>query len=217
MLSFGLIKRAVLELINQATIAGENVPLSYNGQADFVRRIPALINQAIMKIRTTVFPERRVAELSDGEDRGDWTLFPLPADCLSLLSGGVRRKTDRGVIPENRFQLTGMSILLPASPASDGHSLPETGQALPETGSGYYIEYLAYPVQLPPDPDDSFSLEETPEVIQAAEYYAAAQLVMMEDEFSYASLMNEFESRLSSMAAPVTARVHAVRDVYGGS
>ena len=210
MLSFGLIKRAVLELINQATIAGAEVPLSYNNQADYVRRIPNLINQAVMKIRTTLKPDLRTAELSDGERGDGGTLYPLPPDCRALVSGGVWRGTagdsqagERHFPMErtNDYRLMGRSILI-LSP--DGGPKPR-----------YFVEYQAYPVQLPADPGDEFRLEETPEVIQAAEYYAAAQLIMMEDEFSYASLMNEYESRLAAMAPPPAAQVHPVRDVYG--
>ena len=39
-------------------------------------------------------------------------------------------------------------------------------------------------------------------------------LVMMEDEFTYTNLMNEYEARLAAMRPPLTAEVHTVRSVY---
>lgn len=207
--TYAEIRRAVLELINQSTIAGEDVALTYNNQADYVRRIPNLINQAVMKIRTTTLPERRIAELSGGTRRDGGTAWSLPDDCRALVSGGVLRMTPKGQVRTNLYRLLGRTLLvLEPWPPSDR-------ERRGAERSGVLIEYFAYPVQLPQDPDDDYPFEETPEVVQAAEYYAAAMLVMMEDQFSYATLMNEYESRLASMVPPLTAEIRPVEDVYG--
>ena len=215
-MEYGTIKRSVLELINQSTIAGESVALTYNNQADYVLRIPNLINQGIMKIRTTVFPDRRTTELTDGTRRGNEMLYPLPANCRSLVSGGVWKVSHHCAERTNEYSLLGKSILLPARPIRSPE--PEYvigGWTVEVHDGGYFIEYFAYPEQLPADPTDDYPLMETPEVIQAAEYYAAAMLVLMEDEFTYSTLMREFEERRTAMRPPLTAEVHPVHDAYG--
>ena len=214
----------MLELINQSTIAGESIALTYNNQADYVRRIPALINHAVMKIRTTTKPDRRTAELTDGERRGNWILFPLPSNCQNLISGSVFRLTPGGGLEHPAdYRIVGSQIWVPDTGRSPRHCPPPDGPPggdpfpdFPEpVSSGVFVEYTAYPVQLPPDPPDSYPMEETPDVIQAAEYYAAAALVMMEDEFLYSTLMREFEERLEQMRPRITAEFVPVRDVYG--
>ena len=234
----------MLELINQSTVAGEDVALSYNNQADYVRRIPRFLNQAILKIRTTVRPERRIAKLTGGSRIGDGILYPLPSDCRQFLSGGVWFLPDRG-LPSDRGGLSdrqppsGGGALSDRRSPSDREGMERTqhyqllGQSIlvPGRGGGmtadsllldgdYYVEYEAYPVQLPTDPDnsrippDDWELDETPEIIQAAEYYAAAMLVMMEDEFTYASLMNEYEDRRARMSPRATAETRSLEDPY---
>lgn len=199
-MKYAEIRRAVLELIDQSTVAGEEVPLSYNNQADYVRKIPNLIDQAITRIRTTVLPDRRTAELTDGERRGGGVRYPLPADCRQLLSGSVACLDTRGrVMPTNRFRIAGRFI---------------TFQRPMDPEARHYVEYLAWPVHLPADAPDEYDLDETPDVIQAAEYYAAAMLVIREDEYLHANLMNEYETRLAAMQAPVTVEYTPVLDAF---
>ena len=214
MASYGNIKRAVLELINQSTIHGESVPLSYNGQSDYVLKIPNLINQAVMKIRTTTKPERTTVALSEGTVRGDWTCYPLPANCRSIVTGGVWKVNGQHSERTNDYRLRGNQILLPTPKLQSDVPEAVVGWDVDVCDGGYFIEYTPYPSQLPGDPSDNFDLYETPEVVQAAEYYTAAMLVMMEDEFTYTNLMNEYEARLAAMRPPLTAEVHTVRSVY---
>ena len=54
-----------------------------------------------------------------------------------------------------------------------------------------------------------------PEVIQTATYYASAYLVLQEDEFAYATLYNDYESRLGRISPGITAEVQPVEDSYG--
>lgn len=209
------VKRHVLELINQSTIAGENVPLSYNNQADYVRRIPALLNQGITKIRGTRLPKINNMQLTGGELHGSFVKYALPADCRELISGGIRRMGDCGrglfAVPGNQWFIQGGQLWLPADHTSDGTPCPVEDNP----GNWYSIEYRAFSPQYPIDPADDYALDERSDVIQAAEYYAAAMLVIMEDQFTYGQLMNEYESRLAAMMPPVTAEMHPIQDVYG--
>ena len=47
-MTYGQVKRAALRLLNASTIAGSEVPLSYNDQADLVLAMPSLVDDAVM-------------------------------------------------------------------------------------------------------------------------------------------------------------------------
>lgn len=211
-MKYAEIRRAVLELIDQSTIAGEDVSPSYNNQADYLRKIPALLNQAITKIRTTRLPKLLIAQLSEGEVNGAWVKYALPSDCRELVSGGIRLMGDCGPspVPDDRYMILGSQLWLPAVRPPGCAACPP--EEVP--GMFYLVEYRAFPPQFPADPTEDFALDETPDVIQAAEYYAAAMLVIREDEYLHANLMNEYEARLAAMAPPLTAEVHPIADVY---
>ena len=191
------IKRAVLELIDQYSVAGESVSPAYNNQSDTLQRIPGLINQALLDIRTGPAPERNVCRLERGERLPNgWRQHSLPGDFWRLCSGGVRKLTDDGLQLTNDYQLLGERALL--------------------TPEGVYMaEYYHYPEQLPDDPSDDYECGETAEVIRLACLYAAACLMRTEDEFAYTTLYNEYESRLSRLTPAVAAEIHSVQNVYG--
>ena len=193
------IKRAVLSHINQYTMAGAQVAQTYNNQADYLNRIPVLVNEALVNIRTLVKPIPVVYALDYGEPYGGMVRYELPEDFWSLRSGGVSVIRDGKFRKTNQYRLQGKKYIL-----------------VPEDGS-YTVEYYRYPVQLPLDNTltDSYELDEDPEVIQAATYYASAYLVLQEDEFAYATLYNDYESRLGRISPGVTAEVQPIEDSYG--
>ena len=193
------IKRAVLSHINQYTMAGTQVSPSYNNQADYLNRIPVLLNEALVNIRTLVKPIPVVLPLTDGEPYGGMIRYELPTDCWTIKTGGVSVIRDGKFQRTNQYRLQGKKYIL-----------------VPEDGS-YTVEYYRYPVQLPLDNTltDSYEVEEDPEVIQTATYYASAYLVLQEDEFAYATLYNDYESRLGRISPGITAEVQPVEDSYG--
>ena len=193
------IKRAVLSHINQYTMAGAQVAQTYNNQADYLNRIPVLVNEALVNIRTLVKPIPVVYSLDYGEPYGGMMRYELPTDFWSLRSGGVSVIRDGKFRKTNQYRLQGKKYIL-----------------VPEDGS-YTVEYYRYPVQLPLDNTltDSYELDEDPEVIQTATYYASAYLVLQEDEFAYATLYNDYESRLGRISPGITAEVQPVEDSYG--
>ena len=77
------------------------------------------------------------------------------------------------------------------------------------------VEYYRYPEALPAAPEDSAELDNTPEVHSIIPYYVAAHLVMYDDAFRYASLWNEFETRLGRLTEPVFTESEPIQDVYG--
>ena len=193
------IKRAVLSHINQYTMAGSQVAPSYNNQADYLNRIPVLLNEALVNIRTLVKPIPVVLPLTDGEPYGGMVRYELPEDCWTIKTGGVSVIRGGKFQRTNQYRLQGKKYIL-----------------VPEDGS-YTVEYYRYPVQLPLDNTltDSYELDEDPEVIQTATYYASAYLVLQEDEFAYATLYNDYESRLGRISPGITAEVQPVEDSYG--
>ena len=192
------IKRATLGHINRYSIAGSPVAPSYNNQEDYVHRIPQLINDALVNIRTLVKPDPAVVQLKHFKDYGDYLRCRLPDDFWSLKTGGVT------VVRGGRFQST-----------NDYRLMGKDYILVPKDSGSYTVEYYRYPNQLPLAPDDSYELEEDLEVIQTATYYAAANLALHDDEFVYASLYNDYESRLGRISRGLPrAEVQSVQDAY---
>ena len=195
------IKRATLSHIYQYSVTGVPIASSYNNQADYLNRIPLCINEALVNIRTLVKPEPVLFPLEDGEAYGGMIRYELPGDFWSLRSGGVSVIRNGRFERTNEYKLQGKKyILVPMG-----------------TGGYYSVEYYRYPEQLPLDADDDYDLDEDLEVIQAATYYAAANLVLQEDEFVYASLYNDYETRLGHISRGIAVEVSAVQDAYGFS
>lgn len=210
MTTYAEIKRSVLELINQHSIAGTAVPPAYNNQSDYIHRIPNLINQGLMDIRTAWNPKRLAVYLSREEGEylhpgSRWMRWPLPPLCRRIISGGVMMLGSAAYndapVPFSDFRILdgGTTIALPAGEARCA-------------GHDFIAEYEAYPEQLPVDPEDpsvpadSYALAEDPDVVQTACLYAAAMLMMMEDSFTYAALRNEYDRRVRAMQPPLTAQ-----------
>ena len=194
---YGQLRREVLSRVRKYSIAGQETPASYNCQADDLNRIPLLLNEALVQLRTEGKRDTAAAVLTGGEEYGGWVRYRLPEDCYALHTGGVTVLRDGKPRRTNDYRLQGKYILVPP-------------------GETYTVEYDRYPVQLPPDAAEDLEIVEDPEVLHAAVCYAAAQLVMQEDEFAYAALCNEYERRLARLSAGITAEVGTVADVYGG-
>ena len=194
------IKREVLSHLNQYSIAGTPIASSYNNQADYLARIPQLMNEALVNILTLVKREPVVFALNMAgfEDYGDLARYELPNDFHSLKSGGVSVLSNGRFKTTNNYRLQGKKYILVPKDEADN----------------YTVEYYRYPNLLPADPKDTFDLVEDIEVIQTATYYAAAGLVMYDDEHAYACLYNDYESRLARIGPGVSTEVQPVQDAY---
>ena len=189
------IKRRVLEHINRATIAGSEVSPAYNCQSDDLARIPGLINEAVVSIRTLARPETGVFVPKEGESMYGMKKYDLPEDYRSMKGGGVYQVKDGRMEGFGGWRLFGSRAIL----------LPE---------GNFLVEYCRYPDLLPQEPEEDFEYIQDVEVLYAAIYYAAANLVMMEDEFVYSALMRDYENRFARMIAPVACITGNVTDVY---
>ena len=193
------IKRQTLELINQSTMNGLSIASTYNNQVDYEKRIQELINIAVRTVCTLSKRLVRLVELKNGTEFAGNIRYQLPKDFYQLKSGGVYTTTRKGKLcglPHFRF--IGGDVLVPD-----------------EVPRQVYIEYYAYPPALPADPEPYDSLDVDAEILDCAQVYAAAQLVAHENEYLYASLYNDYESRLSRISQGMVAESRPVQDSYG--
>lgn len=197
-MTYGQVKRAALRLINAGTIGGAEIPPSYNGQADLLKAIPTLADDAVMQIATTVrrIPAAVCLDSLAQSEQGGWTAYALPSDCWRVKGGGLLRPDERGRF--GGYRLLGRQLLLPAGER------------------GLWLEYWRYPVSLGSEPADDAPLDNSPDTHTAIPYFIAGQLVLYDDAYRYAALHNEWESRLSRLSEAAFAEEGRVRDAYAG-
>ena len=207
-MNYGQVKHAIMQLVYSDTIAGEEIATTYNNQADYLKAIPALVNDCEMYIATTVKRIPKIVPLSslDKQDFGAFDMYTMPSDFWRLMNGGLiwPTKNDIGAPVFTRYH---------------GYRLYANNQLLISKSvngiSQMMVEYYRYPEALPAAPEDSAELDNTPEVHSIIPYYVAEHLVMYDDAFRYASLWNEFETRLGRLTEPVFTESEPIQDVYG--
>ena len=105
-MTYGQMRHRVLMLLNQYSIAGGKIRVTYNNQADYLARVPGAVNEALVYLATTARRLRRVRKLEEAERAGVWRVFALPEDCWQICSGGVfRLGADGNVERTNGFRL----------------------------------------------------------------------------------------------------------------
>ena len=209
-MTYGQLKKQVMQLIFSESIAGAEIPPTYNNQADYLRMIPGRANDGMMYIATTV---KRIPELIpltslayEEMPNGD-RLYTLPEDFWQMHNGGLiwPKPIDGFNTAYERFHWYRIyarnKLLVP-------RKVPHLDDML--------VEYYRYPHALPDEPEDEEELDNTPDTHSALPYYIAAQLVLYDDPFRYSALYNEFETRLSRITEPVTTEYSMVEDAYGG-
>lgn len=194
-------KNFTLELINQRSIAGADIAPSYNNQEDYLRRIPRLLDDAALQAAAGAGAMRAVKPLGELEQGklGAWTTYTLPEDCRRLVC--VVRTDGPRLQKYHRYRLVGDDkIALPA-----------------ELDGEMALEYFRYPALLGEDPGEEAELDNTVEVQTALPYYAAAMLVMGDDAFAYATLMNQFEGKLARLNRGPQTEWETVEDAYSAA
>ena len=200
-MNYGQVKNQALKLMKQYSIAGSEIPASYNKQADYLVVIPGLVNEAMMEIATTVRKLPVIVNLGDlpHEQIGAQVRYTLPDDFYQLVSGLVMRTVDGRLLHTNQFMVQGKQCLIvPAEEAGD-----------------YEITYYRYPALLPDEPDDNAMLDNTPDTHLAIPYYVASKLLMSDDEFQCALCNNTWDEKLRMMQQDINVEVRTVEDVYG--
>ncbi len=64
-MNYGQLKKQVMQLIFSESIAGNEIPETYNNQADYLRMIPGLVNDGQIYIATTVMRIPEMIPLKD--------------------------------------------------------------------------------------------------------------------------------------------------------
>ena len=193
-----------LELINQYSIAGAVTPETYNNQADYLARIPKLLNDAQIYVATTVGKIRAVEDLDNlsCDDNGKWLVYTMPGDFWQLCSGGLIRYDE-----DNELERCNLY-----------HAIGANQIAVSKTVSGNMsVEYYRLPRPLSEKPEDDELLDNTVPAQMALPYYVAAHLVMYDNAYAYQALMNEFETRLARLAESPTIIYGTVADTYGAA
>lgn len=192
-----------LKLINQYSIAGAEIPASYNNQSDYLLRIPGLLDDGQMYIATNQGRIRATVPLGDLESRdvGGWVEYTLPKDCWQVCSSGLVCLLYGRFQRYHKYHLVGSDrILVPVG-----------------LGEDVMLEYFRYPKLLGNDPADNAQLDNTPVAQMALPYYAAAHLVMYDNAFAYQALYNEFEAKMIRLAGAPGAEVEQVEDSYSAA
>ena len=200
-MTYGQMRDRVLMLLNQYSIAGGKIRVTYNNQADYLARVPGAVNEALVYLATTARRLRKTAALERAEMLGSWQVFALPEDCWQVCAGGVMRLSAAGMLERTAaFRLLGEDRLAVAG-AADG---------------AWMLEYFRYPVLLREKPEDGDLVDCPPECVGAAACYAAAQLAALDDANLQAALYNEFENRLSRLGELPAANREEIGNVYAG-
>lgn len=195
------VKDYVLQLLNQYSTAGALTPESYNNQADYLLRIPKLLNDAQTYVATSVGKIRAVEELENlsCDDNGKWLVYTMPEDFWQLCSGGLIRYDE-----DNELQRCNLYQVIGANRIAVQKSLAENMS----------VEYYRLPHKVSDEPADDEMLDNTIPAQMTLPYYVAAHLVMYDNAFAYQALMNEFETRLARLAETPSIIYGTVVDTY---
>ena len=205
-MTYGEFKNRVLQLIFSYSIAGDEIPLSYNNQEDYVKQIPGLLSTA----QSYVYQHKRIEDailmhdLTIEEYDNDTLLVWLPDDCLRMKPGLiVPRGTGHGSVFRRftHYKLFGGNRLM-------------VPKGLPENT---IIEYERCSLPIPPNVLDEYVLRNPEYVNDILPFYVAAFVVLYDDPFRYAALYNEFETRLQRLTPnPTYVEESPIEDVYFG-
>lgn len=211
-MTYGQLKKLVMQLAFSESIAGTPIPSTYNNQADYLRMIPGLANDGMMYIATTVKKIPEIVPLSslEQQDFGAYTLYILPNDFYQLMNGGLIWQRPDFWLDDRKYSYQRFH----------GYKLYGNNKLMIPNNTPNYdslmVEYYRFPSQLGENPDDNVELDNTPDTHVALPYHVAAELVKYDDPFRYSTLHNEFETRLQRITEPVTVEYAPVEDVYGG-
>ena len=198
-MTYGELKNRVLELIFSYSVAGSQIPATYNNQADYLAMIPGLVNNGQMDIATSVkrIPAITLLEDLEQETVGERVLYKLPADCWLPFTGGLLLPDSRRYNRYFGYRFIGSRIELPL-----------------HAPSGLALEYWRYPERVSAQTADSVELDNTPDVHECLVFYVAAHLLAYDDAYRYTTFLNMYEERISRLKEPIWIEPGPIEDVY---
>ena len=198
-MTYGELKKRVLQLIFSYSVAGSEIPATYNNQADYLAMIPGLVNNGQYDIATSrkrLQASVYLEELETVEDRGR-ILYKLPADCWMPFVGGLLFERARHYERFFTYRFIRGCIELP--------------RWAPE---GLMLEYWRFPEEVDDETTDDTELDNTPDVHECLVYYVAAHLLIYDDPYRYTVFKNAYEERKSRLREPVWLEPAPIRNVY---
>ena len=227
-MNYGQVRDESLRLFNQFSIAGTEIEGTYNNQADYLRRIPALIDEAQYIIATQYrkIEEHKELRTDPTRDYLGMPTYKLPDDILDIMPGGLLvvhdnphqmfrydsgwEKVDRHhiILPKRPKHFKGRLFLQyyrnPRSimDCQNGEECPITGGTCDCTDGEYG------------QPPDCAVLDNDPETHIPIPYYVAAFLVLGEDQATHYALYNQWMAMLPGLVQAPQPHRSIVEDAY---
>lgn len=201
-MNYASVRDASLQLINQYTIAGSTYALSYNNQADYVNKIPFLVNSCLIEVSSSIrkLPATALLCEGEGESIGKYRAYVLPEDCREIIPGGLfRPDCERGE----------------SSYISDYRILPDKILIPKYVHEDLMLEYYRRPQLLPDKPQDNSPIDADDDVAAIIPYYVASELCLEDDPYKSGALLDTFNRKLSDLSPRTYTTVESVVDVYG--
>jgi hypothetical protein len=193
-----------LKLINQYSIHGTVIAPAYNNQFDYLKRVPELINDGLLLLAMELgLPEAGLnlngAPPAPVDMGGGWSYIDLPEDFMRLSNRGLIRVDEGGLkFIKDYSMVSSRRLALPS-----------------ELLSGLTIVYVRPPQKIAVDSADSTVLDMPDSAAGSVPYYVASHLVIGDDSFLYAALLNEFETYLNRLKPHISSETGLTGDEYG--
>ena len=198
-MTYGELKKRVLQLIFSYSVAGSEIPATYNNQADYQAMIPGLVNNGQMDIATSVkrLPAQVAVSDLETETINGRVLYKLPANCWMPFTGGMLFERSRRYERFFGYRFISGAIELPCW-----------------APSGLLLEYWRYPELVDADTPESTELDNTPDVHECLVFYVAAHLLAYDDPYRYTVFKNMYEERMSRLREPLWLEPGNIRNLY---
>lgn len=204
MMTFSEFSKLVMQHLDQYSVAGTDIPDSYNNQIDYTSRICALANTALRTIATQAAPllasfDPNAKDFRGKTDLGNGlTKIALPTDFWKMSGQGLPCFSSGEIYARNMHY----------NHLSDTEILVRTRE-LP----GMMITYYRYPRRLQGQKNELLDCSDA--AADCASYFVAAQLARQDSPYVYQSLYNEFEAMLARLKKPMITEMSRTEDVYG--
>lgn len=199
-MTLGECKKQTLQLAFGYSLAGTEIPDTYNNQADYLGMIPGLINAAAMEIATRHrrIPASAALSTLTKTASGEWDIYRLPEDCWQIMSSGLLDMDGRERFHAVRYRLDG-TFCVPAG-----------------TDGSLILEYWRYPVRVTGTTADTAELDGTRETQECLPYYAAYGILLYDDPYRAQVMFGEYEKRIGKLTEPVWLEVQPISNRYRG-
>ena len=198
-MTVGELKKRVLQLVFSYSVAGSEIPATYNNQADYLAMIPGLVNDGQMDIATSVkrLPAQVLIDDLETETVNGRVLYKLPANCWMPFTGGMLFERSRRY--ERFFGYRFVSGFIELQRCAPG---------------GLLLEYWKYPALIDAATPDNTELDNTPDVHECLVFYVAAHLLAYDDPYRYTVFKNMYEERMSRLREPLWLEPGHIRNLY---